>query len=965
MSDVDTSVPRPSGTAAPEFGHQTDSAVFVEREEHLTGLRSAVAGHRPGTAGAVLVEGGVGCGKSTFLSAAVRHLTASGSLVLRAGSAGPGSSSPDLLGQLLRNRSFPDDLRTGLEQTLDGNLPLVPVAGHSATAACERPDKNGRLAQARNLCAVFQAIARTSHLVIAVDDLHGVDDATRQYLLHTVRDSPSGSVLLICTTNPCVRKDAPLLDADFLSLPRFHRIVLNPLTRNGIAEYLATSLGQPVGDDLVDHYHAVTGGNPLLLRSLLEEARESVGCRTGTEPGRCTEGPVQPVVGGPFYRAALACLARIGAVSRESAAALAVLGGAGSPGRLAHVVQQNTAAAAWDLRLLGLTGLTDDAGRLRHPVLAAAALDTLPHDHRTALHRRTAKLLYDEGAPALDIAGHLLAVGHGEDRWAVSVLCDAAEEILAGDDAKQATACLELAERMSGNARQRAVIGIRLAQIAWRINHAAASQRLAELVTDMEEGRLSAPHTALLARLLIARGRLGEAGTALARLPGRGGTAGPAPGDPCDFSALWASAEYPVPLARAARFVPQEPGGAVQAAAGEVPELKAAAAVWAWPGDGTSDSAAEAAAHALRHSPITDTTLVLLTNAVRTLARAGRCDTAVFWCNRLLGEARRRDAQGWHTELTAVQAEISLMLGILRDAGQQAEAALTAVPQGTESVFVGSPLATLIMVHTAMGRYDDALEKVNHPVSEGLFHSVYGLGFMRARGHFHLATNRLLAAVSDFTNAGRIAECWGLDRAEILPWRNDAAQAFLRLGDGAKARQLVREQMAQSRGSSAQVRGAMLRICARTVGGADRIRLLDEAADALRASGDRLELARALADLGRTHQAEGDTVRAGTLIRRAWRLAEECGAKALCDQIIPGGGDGEYTGKPRGRLSESEMRVAVLAAHGNTNKEIAAKLYVTVSTVEQHLTKVFRKLDITRRQQLRARLQEELRGPVP
>ncbi|KNB54141.1 AAA family ATPase [Streptomyces caatingaensis] len=962
MSNVEAPVPRLSETAVPgpEFACQADPAVFIEREEHLTGLRSTTVGQWAGAAGAVLIEGGAGCGKSAFLNAAVQQLTAAGSLVLCAGGAGPGSGPPDLLGQLVRNRSFPDDLRAGLERTPDGHLPVVPAAGRPD----ERPDRTGRPAQAQHLCAAFQAIARTSRLVIAIDDLHSVDDATRQYLLHAVRDSASGNVLLICTTNPCIRKDAPLLDADFLSLPRFHRIVLNPLTRNGLAEYLAASLGHPADDDLVDHCHTITGGNPLLLRSLLDEVREAAGQRTGAAPAHRAVGLVQPVVGGPFHRAALACLARVGAVSRESAAALAVLGEAGSPGRLAHVVRQDVAAAAWDLRLLGLTGLTNDAGRLRHPVIAAAALDTLPHDHRMALHLRTARLLYDEGAPALEIAGHLLAVGHGEDRWAVSVLCDAAEEALAGDDAKRATACLELAERMSAGARQRHPIGIRLAQVTWRINHAAASQRLAELVTDREEGRFAAPHTAMLARLLIARGRLGEAASALASLAGGEEPADRAPEDPCDFSALWASAEYPVPLARAARFVPQGQGDVVQAAAGAVPELKAAAAVWAWPGDGTGDSAAEAAEHALRHSPLTDTTLVLLTNAVRTLARAGRCDTAVFWCNKLLGETERRDAPGWHAELTAVQAEISLLLGMLHDAAHQAEAALASVPQGTESVFVGSPLATLIMAHTAMGRYDDALEKVNHPVPEALFHSVYGLGFMRARGHFHLATNRLLAAVNDFTTVGRLAERWGLDRPEILPWRNDAAQAFLRLGDGAKARQLVREQLAQCRSGSAQVRGAMLRTCARTVGGADRIRLLDEAAEALRTSGDRLELARALADLGRTHEAEGDTVRAGTLIRRAWRLAEECGAKALCDQIIPGGGEGEFAGKARGRLSESEMRVAVLAAHGNTNREIAAKLYVTVSTVEQHLTKVFRKLDITRRQQLRARLQEELRGPV-
>jgi DNA-binding NarL/FixJ family response regulator len=41
---------------------------------------------------------------------------------------------------------------------------------------------------------------------------------------------------------------------------------------------------------------------------------------------------------------------------------------------------------------------------------------------------------------------------------------------------------------------------------------------------------------------------------------------------------------------------------------------------------------------------------------------------------------------------------------------------------------------------------------------------------------------------------------------------------------------------------------------------------------------------------------------------------------------------------------------------GYTNREIAAKLYITPSTVEQHLTRVYRKLDIKRRKDLPADL---------
>ena len=45
-----------------------------------------------------------------------------------------------------------------------------------------------------------------------------------------------------------------------------------------------------------------------------------------------------------------------------------------------------------------------------------------------------------------------------------------------------------------------------------------------------------------------------------------------------------------------------------------------------------------------------------------------------------------------------------------------------------------------------------------------------------------------------------------------------------------------------------------------------------------------------------------------------------------------------------------------LIAEGSTNRQIASKLFVTVSTVEQHLTKVYRKLDVTRRADLLVKL---------
>lgn len=179
----------------------------------------------------------------------------------------------------------------------------------------------------------------------------------------------------------------------------------------------------------------------------------------------------------------------------------------------------------------------------------------------------------------------------------------------------------------------------------------------------------------------------------------------------------------------------------------------------------------------------------------------------------------------------------------------------------------------------------------------------------------------------------------------------------LALGRPDAARELAREQLERCGPGSITPRAAALRLLAACTEPAGRPALLREAVVLLQSGGDQLELVRTVADFSWCHGELGNVKQARFMRRRAELLARQAGAEGLVDTLLAPPREDPARNPPAegggyGGLSCAERRVATLAARGHTNRHIAEQLSITASTVEQHLTRVYRKLNVTSRAHL-------------
>lgn len=635
---------------------------------------------------------------------------------------------------------------------------------------------------------------------------------------------------------------------------------------------------------------AATGGNPMLLQALLQS--ESV-----------------------FGRAVVAGLQGSDAEAVRIAGAAAVFDSSDSPAVLADIAGGETGVTMRVLACMERTGLLTD-GRFRHPAARAAVLAHLTASERGAMHGRVATLLHDRGAAAGEIAAHL-AQALDQPVWAGDVYAAASREALADNQVARAVAFLKPALALPGRPS--------LVLDAWQLDPLVAAPHLGSA------GALDLPASVRVIGHLLWFGRLDEARARLAELPD----------DVRPAVAMWLQGAYPgsvVPDNR--EFFAPEPLASMAA-------LSAAL---------TAGAVAEVPllAERLLAAVGTDVTWgvepVLL--ALHGLVFVDRLDDATAWCTRLAAHTR---LPVWHAVLKAVLAEIACRRGDFTTTIRHAETALGVLPARAWGVVIGLPLGALVLALTRIGDHRAALRHLAAVVPATMPASRYWLNYLFARGHCRLAADQANAALADFTRCGELMKQWRLDLPGVVPWRTGAAEAWSRLGDAEQVWRHARAQLDLPDIADARSRGTALRLLATINSPERRTRLLAEAVTVLERRDDRYELARALTELAAAQAALHRKKLAKVTAQRGLDTARACGAKPLCHdaaRIIDAVEPRQCSEDAMLSLTKAEQRVASLAASGYKNREIAERLFVTVSTVEQHLTRVFRKLNVRQRNEL-------------
>jgi ATP/maltotriose-dependent transcriptional regulator MalT len=351
------------------------------------------------------------------------------------------------------------------------------------------------------------------------------------------------------------------------------------------------------------------------------------------------------------------------------------------------------------------------------------------------------------------------------------------------------------------------------------------------------------------------------------------------------------------------------------------------------------------------------------------LVTAERFESVEAALNPMLAEVHRSGSARAFVAAYSTLGLLKLRLGALPEADAAARVALRVLQEGDFAPGLAFAATVLADVAVEAGELDEAQMLIGLLPQEGWPAGLATVLIPAARGRLRLAQGQPAEALADFQTCAAMfsPDLWGTEMRDVgyLHARAGAAQALLRLGERETARQVAQAELDDVRKFGApRALGVASRVAGLAQGGRDGLELLSESVTSLRSSSALLELAHSLTELGAALRRAGQRTAAREPLAEALELSVRCGARRLVGRARE---ELKATGaRPRREwrsgveaLTPSELRVVRLAADGRTNREIAHELFVTLKTVEGHLSRAYTKLGIGGRGELSGVLEEE------
>ncbi|MEA2442559.1 MAG: hypothetical protein QOH76_3983 [Thermoleophilaceae bacterium] len=950
--------PAPKAVPAPERASPpTPSPVprdsgsrIVERDNEVTLLGMLLGDAIAGEGRVALIEGPAGIGKTRLLAEARAQAPTYGMTTLSARGSELEREFPFGVARQLFETALADPAR---RERLFTGAAAPARAVFESPAATTPPEGPGDASFAALHALFWLAVNLTAEgpLLLAIDDLHWVDRPSLRFVAYLTRRLEGLPVAIATTLRTGEPPTDAALIAEIIQDPATAPVRPRPLTEAAVAEMVRERLGEHADATFCSACHRATVGNPLLLRQLLSALEAD-----GVEPDAAHAHVVRDIGQGAVSRSVLLRLERLGPETAAVARAVAVLGEhADLPaiGSLAGIDEERVASASAALARAEILRPERPLGFV-HPLVRDAVYHDLPLGERELQHSRAARMLAEMGAPPEQVAAHLLAVPRRGDAWVSELLQEAARGAMRKAAPESAVAYLRraLEEPPPPEQLPRVQFDLGLGEMLTR--GPAAVEHLEAAYEAIEDPVERAPVASILGRALLFTGRPQEgielAHDAAIALPPEADELR-LQMDAFDLVSIWFGVRSPDDLARLEPHRQPTPDGPVSSKM-----LSAIAALgWIYGGGPAQECAAIAQAALAGGDLIATDNGLLAFAATSTLVLADRPE-ALDASNAQMADAYQRGSLFSMSGIHLWRGFLHLWRGELPEAEELLRTAFESHERWgygsnahiyTAGFFCSTMVARGDLEAARGGLMSRDVD--TEPISDG------ARFWLEAHAELLLAEGRFEEAVEAADEVGRRFPHWSYPPASR--WRSGKALALRHLGRSDEAREVAEEELRLARASGAPSGlGRALRVRG-TVDGEGGFEYLWEALDVLEGTPSRLEHARALAALGAALRRNGLQKDAGPHLTRALELAEICGAgsvSAFARAELVEGGVQPSVEAPSGirALTDTQRRVAALAAEGHSEREIAQAMFVTPNAVDFQLGDVYRKLGVSSRDEL-------------